>query len=53
MNLPNVVSRDAWLVARKELLAREKEATVHLATAGPWRPSLKVARSPSWQVPAQ
>jgi len=27
MNLPRVVSRDEWLVARKELLIREKEAT--------------------------
>ncbi len=27
MNLPNVVSREQWLVARKELLAREKELT--------------------------
>jgi len=27
MNLPQVVSRDEWLVARKELLAREKEET--------------------------
>jgi predicted dithiol-disulfide oxidoreductase (DUF899 family) len=27
MNHPQIVSRDEWLVARKELLAREKEAT--------------------------
>lgn len=27
MNLPEVVSRDEWLAARKELLAKEKEAT--------------------------
>ena len=27
MNLPQVVSRDEWLTARKELLAKEKEAT--------------------------
>jgi len=27
MNLPHVVSRDEWLVARRELLAREKELT--------------------------
>lgn len=27
MNLPQVVSQDEWLAARKELLAREKEAT--------------------------
>ena len=27
MNKPNVVSRDAWLQARKEFLAREKELT--------------------------
>jgi predicted dithiol-disulfide oxidoreductase (DUF899 family) len=27
MSLPKVVSRDEWLVARKELLAREKELT--------------------------
>jgi predicted dithiol-disulfide oxidoreductase (DUF899 family) len=27
MDQPNVVSREEWLVARKELLAREKEAT--------------------------
>src|SRR5215471_16823138 len=27
MNLPEVASRDEWLVARKELLAREKEAS--------------------------
>ena len=27
MSLPRVVSRDEWLVARKELLAREKELT--------------------------
>ena len=27
MSLPDVVSRDEWLVARKELLAREKELT--------------------------
>src|SRR6476646_4316454 len=27
MSLPQVVSRDAWLVARKELLAKEKEFT--------------------------
>lgn len=27
LQLPNVVSRDEWLVARKELLAKEKEAT--------------------------
>ena len=27
MNLPQVVSRDEWLAARKELLAREKELT--------------------------
>jgi predicted dithiol-disulfide oxidoreductase (DUF899 family) len=27
MNLPQVVTRDEWLVARKELLAREKAAT--------------------------
>jgi predicted dithiol-disulfide oxidoreductase (DUF899 family) len=27
MSLPQVVSRDEWLAARKELLAREKEAT--------------------------
>src|SRR5215211_9038624 len=27
MSLPQVVSRDEWLVARKELLAKEKEAT--------------------------
>lgn len=27
MNLPQVASRDEWLVARKELLAREKEAS--------------------------
>jgi len=26
-NLPNIVSRDEWLAARKELLAKEKEAT--------------------------
>ena len=25
MNLPQVVSHDEWLAARKELLAREKE----------------------------
>src|SRR3712207_1201486 len=29
MNLPQVVSRDEWLVARKELLAKEKEFTRH------------------------
>jgi predicted dithiol-disulfide oxidoreductase (DUF899 family) len=29
MNLPDVVSREEWLVARKELLAREKEFTRH------------------------
>ena len=27
MSLPKIVSRDQWLVARKELLAREKEFT--------------------------
>jgi len=27
MNLPNVVSREEWLVARKELLEKEKEVT--------------------------
>ena len=27
MSLPEVVSRDGWLVARKELLAKEKEMT--------------------------
>jgi predicted dithiol-disulfide oxidoreductase (DUF899 family) len=27
MNLPQIVSRDEWLTARKELLAKEKEAT--------------------------
>jgi predicted dithiol-disulfide oxidoreductase (DUF899 family) len=27
VSLPEIVSRDEWLVARKELLAREKEAT--------------------------
>src|SRR6478672_10185794 len=27
MSLPQVVSRDEWLVARKELLAKEKELT--------------------------
>ena len=27
MDYPKVVSRDAWLVARKELLAKEKEFT--------------------------
>lgn len=27
MNYPHIVSRDEWLVARKELLTREKEAT--------------------------
>ncbi len=27
MSLPEVVSRDEWLIARKELLAREKELT--------------------------
>jgi predicted dithiol-disulfide oxidoreductase (DUF899 family) len=27
MSLPQVVSRDEWLVARKELLAKEKEST--------------------------
>ncbi|MFL5820437.1 MAG: DUF899 domain-containing protein [Solirubrobacteraceae bacterium] len=27
MSLPQVVSRDEWLIARKELLAKEKEAT--------------------------
>lgn len=27
MNLPTVVSREEWLVARKELLAKEKAAT--------------------------
>ena len=27
MGLPQVVSRDEWLAARKELLAREKELT--------------------------
>ena len=27
MNFPRVVSRDEWLVARKELLAKEKQAT--------------------------
>jgi predicted dithiol-disulfide oxidoreductase (DUF899 family) len=27
MSLPQVVSRDEWLVARKELLAKEKAAT--------------------------
>jgi predicted dithiol-disulfide oxidoreductase (DUF899 family) len=27
MSLPPVVSRDEWLVARKELLAREKQLT--------------------------
>jgi predicted dithiol-disulfide oxidoreductase (DUF899 family) len=27
MSLPDVVSRDRWLVARRELLAKEKEAT--------------------------
>ena len=27
MDLPDVVSRDEWLVARKELLAEEKEFT--------------------------
>ena len=27
MSLPNVVSRDEWLTARKELLAKEKELT--------------------------
>ncbi len=26
-NLPNIVSRDEWLAARKELLAKEKGAT--------------------------
>ena len=28
-NLPEVVSREAWLAARKELLAEEKELTRH------------------------
>ena len=28
MNLPEVVSRDVWLAARKDLLAREKELTL-------------------------
>ena len=27
MNLPQVASRDEWLVARKALLAKEKEAS--------------------------
>ena len=27
MSLPEVVSRDEWLAARKELLAKEKELT--------------------------
>jgi predicted dithiol-disulfide oxidoreductase (DUF899 family) len=27
MSLPEIVSRDEWLVARKELLVQEKEAT--------------------------
>ena len=27
MNYPHIVSRDEWLVARKELLTKEKEAT--------------------------
>jgi predicted dithiol-disulfide oxidoreductase (DUF899 family) len=28
MSLPHIVTRDEWLVARKELLAREKELTI-------------------------
>jgi len=27
LQLPNIVSRDEWLVARKELLAKEKDFT--------------------------
>jgi predicted dithiol-disulfide oxidoreductase (DUF899 family) len=29
MNLPQVVSREEWLAARKELLVKEKELTRH------------------------
>ncbi len=37
-NLPNIVSRDEWLAARKELLAKEKGATRTRSTK--WRPQL-------------
>ena len=43
MSLPDVVTRDEWLAARKELLAREKEFTrqrdalnAELQQAGAW-----------------
>lgn len=47
--LPNVVSREEWLAARKELLAQEKEATrlrdaVNAARARP-RPGSNGRRS--------
>lgn len=33
LQLPNVVSRDEWLVARKELLAKEKELFAECRTS--------------------
>ena len=44
MNLPQVVSRDQWLVARKELLAKEKELTRQRDTLNAERRRLPMVR---------
>jgi predicted dithiol-disulfide oxidoreductase (DUF899 family) len=44
MNLPQVVSRDEWLTARSELLAKEKEATRVYDAANAQRSELPMVR---------
>ncbi len=44
VDLPSVVSRDEWLIARKKLLAQEQEATRTLAELGAARRALPMVR---------
>ena len=44
MNLPQVVSREEWLAARKELLAKEKESTRQRDALTPERRRLPMVR---------
>ena len=58
MSLPQVVSRDEWLVARKELLAEEKAMTkagMHIMLGPEWNEACPGARftlttSATWRI---
>lgn len=55
MTLPRIASRDAWLVARKELLAKEKELSYHRDAVNSARrrlPMVRLDKSYAFKGPA-